>query len=186
MRCCGSSPRARGTPASACARSLPGRIIPACAGNTPIPGVVTNRQTDHPRVRGEHPMSCSTSPCCAGSSPRARGTRQRWRGSDCPQSDHPRVRGEHSAISPPLLNPSGSSPRARGTLRWRHRRELRHRIIPACAGNTLPPESGGRTEPDHPRVRGEHASASRRNCSSGGSSPRARGTRSGDGSGAAH
>ena len=192
----GSSPRARGTRCGRNRSRSAHRIIPACAGNTfpkdgnhePLP--------DHPRVRGEHAQRATDPVVVVGSSPRARGTpeperegrsrgriipacagntwcspRWRWR-----RTDHPRVRGEHQR-DPHLLAPAvGSSPRARGTRREPSARATRHRIIPACAGNTTQGHKGRPSPPDHPRVRGEHATTAGGRFAPRGSSPRARGT----------
>ena len=50
----GSSPRARGTHGHRRRHGLPGRFIPACAGNTASPGWSADPGSVHPRVRGEH------------------------------------------------------------------------------------------------------------------------------------
>ncbi len=50
----GSSPRARGTPASTTPRRRAVRIIPASAGNTYHHKHRRRRKPDHPRERGEH------------------------------------------------------------------------------------------------------------------------------------
>ena len=90
--------------------------------------------------------------------------------------DHPRVCGEHSVIHSTCELPSGSSPRVRGT----HVRGARHvhlnGIIPACAGNTDHRTDRYRRAGDHPRVCGEHPSASLNEVRPSGSSPRVRGT----------
>ncbi len=89
---------------------------------------------------------------------------------------HPRWRGEHHAISDTAPNDSGSSPLARGTRYTIRQCELRHRFIPAGAGNTaFDPDVGG-YDSVHPRWRGEHARMERKNVPSFGSSPLARGT----------
>ena len=71
----GSSPRVRGTRPARRLEGLAGRIIPACAGNSPHgtrrPGIAT----DHPRVCGELRSLISHSRRGGGSSPRVRGTR---------------------------------------------------------------------------------------------------------------
>ena len=94
---CGSSPRVRGTRPFDLAPDRTGRIIPACAGNTPGMVQVAIHAADHPRVCGEHPVFRRgihseigrIIPACAGntsrlldlevggiagSSPRVRGT----------------------------------------------------------------------------------------------------------------
>ena len=50
----GSSPRARGTPATRASQDSVQRFIPACAGNTPQESICHASITVHPRVRGEH------------------------------------------------------------------------------------------------------------------------------------
>ena len=89
---------------------------------------------------------------------------------------HPRVRGEHDRVVEPRTRPDGSSPRSRGTQRLQEVGDVRHRLIPAFAGNT--PRAGtrpGRTAA-HPRVRGEHGPSSKELLRQAGSSPRSRGT----------
>ena len=131
----GSSPHARGTHGSNLKTDyLPG-IIPACAGNTSdlIKRWATIR--DHPRMRGEHFVSCGDLPLAQGSSPHARGTPTcralaLLNGGIIPACagntevsmkcwtvprDHPRMRGEHGFGECGYLCDEGSSPHARGT-----------------------------------------------------------------------
>ena len=192
----GSPPRARGTPAqlSLCLGQI--GITPACAGNTRQARAPCRRATDHPRVRGEHPMVTEDTVMTTGSPPRARGTRLFRRAladqlritpacaGNTPDrqalsrgmSDHPRVRGEHLKPGAERLAQLGSPPRARGT-RCRRAVGIRSaRITPACAGNTAQ-QTCTRPPPwDHPRVRGEHAVIRQINEDTVGSPPRARGT----------
>ena len=94
----------------------------------------------------------------------------------CANSVHPRVRGEHRfTLSGPILS-AGSSPRPRGTLPRQIRRRFLWRFIPASAGNTTAIRLRRDPRPVHPRVRGEHSSASSVSRSRSGSSPRPRGT----------
>ena len=198
FRVCGSSPRARGTPAFHYHRHRNRRFIPACAGNTGNLSRGLPSFPVHPRVRGEHSLHYSQASFGGGSSPRARGTRNLiYRQStnlrfipacagntkttpaiQTPQSVHPRVRGEHLAG---IVNEStsvGSSPRARGTQVIQPPGFQFLRFIPACAGNTSADNFLSDSLAVHPRVRGEHI---RRNGANGkirGSSPRARGTHS--------
>ena len=51
-------------------------IIPAYAGNTPLPKAETVDLTDHPRVCGEHDGAEACALFDEGSSPRMRGTLQ--------------------------------------------------------------------------------------------------------------
>ena len=127
-----------------------------------------------PRARGAHPAPLGHGrhrgiiPACAGST-RSPGLRTARSG------DHPRVRGEHRGHRDHHRAGGGSSPRARGAQALEWAQGALDGIIPACAGSTsapLVPLSPGR---DHPRVRGEHISVSRRKRWRRGSSPRARG-----------
>ena len=114
--CGGSSPLARGTLRQRLeCIAIPG-IIPACAGNTNMSCARTDREQDHPRLRGEHSMTLLMRLIKWGSSPLARGTRddpshpQRPHGIipacagntpcvgtiRCWSQDHPRLRGEHT------------------------------------------------------------------------------------------
>ena len=52
--------------------------------------------------------------------------------------------------------PCGSSPHTRGALAEIDPRQVRFRIIPAYAGSTVTSRVALPTEPDHPRIRGEH------------------------------
>ena len=71
----GSSPRARGTPATRDRAGFGLRIIPASAGNTRAAARAGWQIADHPRERGEHRTHRNHDELSAGSSPRARGTR---------------------------------------------------------------------------------------------------------------
>ena len=70
----GSSPLARGTPASLRGLSGGGRFIPARAGNTWRRPWTTRRTSVHPRSRGEHERFPAVPNLGDGSSPLARGT----------------------------------------------------------------------------------------------------------------
>ena len=174
-RLAGSSPRMRGTHVGCGAYVRPPGIIPAYAGNTPLPARKPRRRRDHPRVCGEH-VSCSaiTEPV-AGSSPRMRGTPfcQNWlrlgygiipayAGNTSPAHpaaaeawDHPRVCGEHAKLLLNSLVGKGSSPRMRGTHPREQRAKGHDGIIPAYAGNTAR-SRGTRRQPrgSSPRMRG--------------------------------
>ena len=73
----GSSPHARGALELADAQGIDLRIIPACAGSTPLMPPDSPRQWDHPRMRGEHPQPPGTRLHEHGSSPHARGAHRR-------------------------------------------------------------------------------------------------------------
>ena len=87
------------------------------------------------------------------------------------------MRGEHHRATIPRSEPPGSAPRARGTRRPGRKRRDRRRISPACAGNTTGSRPATCPPTDQPRVRGEHRIRSYSCGCSGGSAPRARGTR---------
>ena len=90
--------------------------------------------------------------------------------------DHPRVCGEHSVVPLALESSAGSSPRMRGTPRYHRCPGIADGIIPAYAGNTIPPVSTPAARRDHPRVCGEHISRNMTSLLTWGSSPRMRGT----------
>ena len=152
-------------------------IIPAHAGNTAMPIYWNVCDRDHPRARGEHSIMRSRFSVLVGSSPRMRGTPSAdWADRRCwgiipahagntrcrlrlPLSpwDHPRACGEHKSVCTPPTSCSGSSPRMRGTRGSGADTPNVPRIIPAHAGNTVPPrkaiaDSGGSS----PRMRGTH------------------------------
>ncbi len=153
-------------------------------------------EADHPRMRGERQQTTQTQAANLGSSPHARGTldalhrvepagriipacagnaptprRCAWR-----HRDHPRMRGERLVEFREVYTDSGSSPHARGTLEQQAARMNASRIIPACAGNAEWVRMASMMGADHPRMRGERASAGSSITSSSGSSPHARGT----------
>ena len=72
---------------------------------------------------------------------------------------------------------SGSSPHARGAQFLKCCARYAYRIIPACAGSTFGPASGGMRGGDHPRMRGEHHTLPMSTQLHEGSSPHARGAR---------
>ncbi len=93
---------------------------------------------------------------------------------------HPRWRGEHVVVTVRALRCTGSSPLARGTLDHPAQGADGARFIPAGAGNTLEPKQRRQLNQVHPRWRGEHGVGDREADQVGGSSPLARGTRSGE------
>ena len=78
-RVVGSSPQARGTQPRVRRPRRGPRFIPAGAGNTVLTVAGDPILTVHPRRRGEHSGSGSTSTGGSGSSPQARGTHRRGR-----------------------------------------------------------------------------------------------------------
>ena len=193
----GSSPRVRGTPASAHSATDRRRFIPACAGNTPTSGRLGYYDTVHPRVCGEHPVSVPRFDPSRGSSPRVRGTQGRVEGRAhrgrfipacagntrqprprrAPRPVHPRVCGEHGSLFQVVGTDNGSSPRVRGTQENVPRQNPLGRFIPACAGNTQQGANSHLAMSVHPRVCGEHPWLIVDFKLDDGSSPRVRGTR---------
>ena len=193
---CGSSPLARGTRDQLTAEAVVGRFIPARAGNTSTSPWATRTIPVHPRSRGEHGFFERLEVNQVGSSPLARGTRPgrgrlvapirfiparagntRYRlARSLPPTVHPRSRGEHTVPAGTFVATDGSSPLARGTLPAAPVLPYPPRFIPARAGNTFSAMSLSLHLPVHPRSRGEHTAPRRSACSSGGSSPLARGT----------
>ena len=193
----GSSPLARGTRPRRRRATLPGRFIPARAGNTSRASGTMRSRSVHPRSRGEHLRIVSAQEPVTGSSPLARGTQPHRRcdsdgGRFIPAragntrilevgavqvSVHPRSRGEHPPAPGTPRCRTGSSPLARGTPTPSRSGSPSGRFIPARAGNTLPSSRPSPSGSVHPRSRGEHESARTGAPSSYGSSPLARGTR---------
>ena len=172
----GSSPRSRGALRALPLREFACGIIPAFAGSTETMRASWAKPRDHPRVRGEHVMSPTSSVMTTGSSPRSRGAPCRiarvmlpggiipaFAGSTSPPCpgcapgwDHPRVRGEHGGTDGALTEDEGSSPRSRGARRENLRNSRDDGIIPAFAGSTRRASQPQPSVRDHPRVRGEH------------------------------
>ena len=90
-------------------------------------------------------------------------------------SDHPRSRGEYPWDSEYNNVVKGSSPLSRGIRGRYNSGRLRHRIIPALAGNTLANLDARRQGRDHPRSRGEYLVPEGLDLGSDGSSPLSRG-----------
>ncbi len=192
----GSSPHARETLRGAHQRGPRGRLIPACAGNTPPRLSPLSPSSAHPRMRGKHMRV--TCPCCStdGSSPHARETLVVPRHGSCDSrlipacagntgnrcdeccrcAAHPRMRGKHPFVTEPKVRTSGSSPHARETHERNHCLDRPARLIPACAGNTPAARRTWRRLAAHPRMRGKHALLIEPTNHAYGSSPHARET----------
>ena len=172
-------------------------IIPAYAGSTITRLLFTLRFSDHPRIRGEHPVVLDAGVGDRGSSPHTRGARPlvsaalppvriipAYAGSTTSsraraagRGDHPRIRGEHAAAAVPEMEVPGSSPHTRGAHIPAVEDSGVEGIIPAYAGSTCRRILGSAPGTDHPRIRGEHFSRSTVNAMSAGSSPHTRGAR---------
>ncbi len=195
----GSSPRQRGTLPMTPDGPVPGRFIPAPAGNAWARPSRCAAPPVHPRASGERLVRGGGQHQTAGSSPRQRGT-QRWPGlplhderfipapaGNAQAADgagpsrpvHPRASGERALCAMQLLPSTGSSPRQRGTHSTPISSSSRCRFIPAPAGNAKPPCLPARLSPVHPRASGERARRCNHRRASCGSSPRQRGTLAG-------
>ena len=130
----GSSPHTRGAHLKEGQNSGTPRIIPAYAGSTMRSLPRTSRETDHPRIRGEHVTMPVHVHLADGSSPHTRGAPTIWKDSinetgiipayagstsldvqaGLTWRDHPRIRGEHGRLGPGGGFDDGSSPHTRG------------------------------------------------------------------------
>ena len=151
-------------------------------------------------MRGEHDIGMWLDEFRQGSSPHARGTRTNWSTISASTRiipacagntvakieyealawDHPRMRGEHFLSNEVNSFSEGSSPHARGTHIPSYANKDELGIIPACAGNTIYCVCLSCCTRDHPRMRGEHTTYITKINIKQGSSPHARGTRTGN------
>ena len=171
----GSSPHTRGAQGRRVRRARCTRIIPAYAGSTLSSVVASSSPADHPRIRGEHICARQRTlrnlriiPAYAGST-MCHSLQSRTR------RDHPRIRGEHISCSRFVPAIMGSSPHTRGAPCRVVFKAARQRIIPAYAGSTERTTDTLSRSSDHPRIRGEHKSASMLERRPPGSSPHTRG-----------
>ena len=150
---------------------------------------------DHPRMCGEHAISCLMASMSAGSSPHVRGAHQirdvfagihgiipacagstsSWLSSPSIRRDHPRMCGEHMPATLIASMSTGSSPHVRGARRWSPKSSELHGIIPACAGSTSSSRRRLWMRGDHPRMCGEHMITGLIDSDAVGSSPHVRG-----------
>ena len=192
----GPSPRGRGTPLTIRPRQLPGRAIPAWAGNARASKKCSAQISGHPRVGGERSEVTFPQALLSGPSPRGRGTLlfflrysgdfraiPAWAGNACTApssrsaaSGHPRVGGERKDVGGSLLSAHGPSPRGRGTLRRSVGVAGAGRAIPAWAGNACTCATIAHSIAGHPRVGGERSRRACEDVLEGGPSPRGRGT----------
>ena len=191
----GSSPHTRGARADERGHLVVLGIIPAYAGSTKLTIAGLDGKSDHPRIRGEHPLLCRAVLKVIGSSPHTRGALRHtpssktwiriipaYAGSTTALAsqahsiaDHPRIRGEHHHPIPRVSLMNGSSPHTRGAPQFRRRPPRRAGIIPAYAGSTGSSSTQGLSVRDHPRIRGEHHLQTWKGWSGNGSSPHTRG-----------
>ncbi len=176
------------------------RFIPAHAGNSSRWRRCRQERPVHPRACGEQSAPHGDSQELAGSSPRMRGTVQHLmefmplirfipahagnRAVQVPLLPmvpvHPRACGEQIEDMEFVDDFDGSSPRMRGTGRRINTLDQKERFIPAHAGNRGSARFATDARSVHPRACGEQSRPRARNRPDAGSSPRMRGTASGD------
>ena len=172
-------------------------LIPAHAGKTSPDPRSGQRNTAHPRSRGENFRQTVRVAVGGGSSPLTRGKQVEWSaknkrrrlipahagktsrqsGMALSQWAHPRSRGENSTPSTTRLSPRGSSPLTRGKPSMTWGGDTASGLIPAHAGKTHPRACRALDTRAHPRSRGENNLARARRDKPGGSSPLTRGKR---------
>ena len=155
----GSSPHTRGAHRASGSPRRPRRIIPAYAGSTLRADRFCACRQDHPRIRGEHLVTCISDAKRAGSSPHTRGAPLERVLADGPGGIIPAYAGSTRVATPPYPSASGSSPHTRGARGAPARCLCRRR--------------------DHPRIRGEHGVIDHVGDLGWGSSPHTRGARTG-------
>ena len=191
----GSSPLTRGKQNPWLKRTWAPRLIPAHAGKTEHREPLQAVQRAHPRSRGENPTRPGAAVRHWGSSPLTRGKPHCVGLCDaCARlipahagktsqsgtmragfTAHPRSRGENAAGFGFAAGAGGSSPLTRGKPCRAVMVCGPMRLIPAHAGKTLWSRPPTRTEPAHPRSRGENLIGAGRSLIQGGSSPLTRG-----------
>ena len=150
----GSSPLTRGARTDDSAGLWCGGLIPAHAGSTVSATRPASRSRAHPRSRGEHTLTGSSTATLKGSSPLTRGALL------------------HSAQSG---DPFGSSPLTRGAQGSGDRHLRPPGLIPAHAGSTGVRLRLTTQDRAHPRSRGEHPPGTFEARPGAGSSPLTRG-----------
>ncbi len=151
----GTPPPARG------GREHPGpqrsseRNTPACAGRTPPGTAYWLSPTEHPRLRGEDEYTPGQATRQRGTPPPARGGQQPHPAAGPETRNTPACAGRTRRRPEPRPPGRGTPPPARGGLERMRERMPERRNTPACAGRTLAMVLPDRTDPEHPRLRGE-------------------------------
>ena len=181
FRCRGSPPHARGAANQCTALTDHRGITPACAGSSTFMIFGKEREWDHPRMRGEQEPECICIPSGCGITPACAGSRKAHSRKPARKRDHPRMRGEQCGKFGWHNRSGGSPPHARGAGDCIPPFFLGGGITPACAGSrpTLSDDKAGQR--DHPRMRGEQASALSGLFQQVGITPACAGSRSGTG-----
>ena len=171
----GSSPLARGLPATGDRVRLVRRIIPARAGFTHSFHIILNRDLDHPRSRGVYTAPTTSDQWDEGSSPLARGLPGAVGVAAVVNGIIPARAGFTRYGVGHKLSLNGSSPLARGLRACARKCAKSCRIIPARAGFTRRERPHEGRIGDHPRSRGVYRTATLCSECTAGSSPLARG-----------
>ena len=134
-------------------------ITPAHAGTTSNHHRSQRHTEDHPRSRGDYAESDTSFQSGTGITPAHAGTTQTCDGWKRHDRDHPRSRGDYRLLEKLLVPKVGSPPLTRGLQSYRCRNIVRNRITPAHAGTTDTRHDRWYRWRDHPRSRGDYASA---------------------------
>ena len=139
-------------------------------------GVETLKEV-YPRVRGGTELGVANRHIERGSIPACAGEPEFAIFGRVGRGVYPRVRGGTRAGKSLERHAHGLSPRARGNLQRYQLVRLKHRSIPACAGEPFKKRAGRLEAPVYPRVRGGTERAQCPRWFPYGLSPRARGNR---------
>ena len=203
-RCCcgiwtraGLSPRVRGNRRHRPREALPGRSIPACAGEPQGQRRPSDESAVYPRVCGGtcrsslisagskglsprvrgNPSAMATSSISAGSIPACAGEPITRRQTGWTRVVYPRVCGGTGGGRRPVSPRVGLSPRVRGNQSLAGITSCADGSIPACAGEPSPVWRMGQASEVYPRVCGGTADAVVHAAPRQGLSPRVRGNR---------
>ncbi len=132
----GSSPHSRGAQSAQQSRPDGLGIIPAFAGSTHGRSCRESPRPDHPRIRGEHPLTSSATNCAHGSSPHSRGARPSVLRPTRRRGIIPAFAGSTVSAEMRAFGQRGSSPHSRGARRVAVAPGSHRGIIPAFAGST--------------------------------------------------
>ena len=153
------TPRARGKDMLGLDRRVGRHITPACAGKRKEVGGANPEVVDHPRVRGEKPISSLHDRFDSQSPPRARGKVDPLHELVQVAGITPACAGKSDDAQPQGIAPSGSPPRVRGKACLLSSFSFLSGITPACAGKSPSRAFSVSTPRDHPRVCGEKPGA---------------------------
>ena len=174
----GSPPHMRGAQMDLSGGEQQVGLTPAYAGSTPPPVPLSNCRWAHPRICGEHSITCDDQPPKLGSPPHMRGAlflgfgqplraglTPAYAGSTRPfraicssHGAHPRICGEHRSILCGLGTVTGSPPHMRGALQQGRVPRQGGGLTPAYAGSTVNGNEIITIYRAHPRICGEPVS----------------------------